>query len=179
MRTFIPARFERRHEQNFLRPFRSAEHSFDPLRRSVEHGFTLLELMVVIAIIGFVSAAVVMAIPDPRGRVIEDADRFAARVAAARDEAVVTARPVGLWVSPSGYGFQRREGGAWVPMEQKPFVTTDWKSGTRALMGQGGATQMAFGSTGLPSDPLIVTLARDAERVSVTIDMSGKVAVGG
>ena len=52
-----------------------------------------------------------LAIPDPRGRVIEDADRFAARVAAARDEAVVTAAPMGLWVSASGYGFQRRDGG--------------------------------------------------------------------
>jgi general secretion pathway protein H len=142
-------------------------------------GFTLLELMVVITIIGFVSAAVILAIPDPRGRVIEDADRFAARVAAARDEAVVTARPVGLWVSASGYGFQRRDGGAWVEMEDKPFVTTDWKGGTRALVGGEGAAQMAFDSTGLPSDPLTVVLAREAERVSVSVDMSGKVAVGG
>lgn len=151
--------------------------NFDPGAR--DGGFTLLELMVVLTIIGFISAAVVMAIPDPRGRVIEDADRFAARVAAARDEAVVTARPVGLWVSPSGYGFQRREGGAWVPMEEKPFLTTDWKGGTRALTGRDGATQMAFDSTGLPSDPLTVTLARDGERVSVSVDMSGKVVVGG
>src|SRR3546814_5608146 len=59
-----------------------------------QSGFTLVELMVVVAIIGFVSAAVVLAMPDPRGRVIDDADRFAARVAAARDEAVITARPM-------------------------------------------------------------------------------------
>src|SRR3546814_212063 len=76
-----------------------------------QSGFTLVELMVVVAIIGFVSAAVVLAMPDPRGRVIDDADRFAARVAAARDEAVITARPMGVWVSPSGYGFLRREAG--------------------------------------------------------------------
>lgn len=170
MRTFIPASFNRSGYMGFTSA-RRAHHA--------QNGFTLLELMVVLTIIGFVSAAVVLAIPDPRGRVIEDADRFAARAAAARDEAVVTASPIGLWVSPSGYGFQRREGGAWVPIEQKPFVTTDWKGGTRALTGRDGAAQIAFDSTGLPSDPLTVTIAREGQRVSVSIDMSGKVAVGG
>ncbi len=187
MRTCIPATFEGGVPpqasgfagQHGFTCLRSAEHGFTSLRRSAEHGFTLLELMVVVAIIGFVSAAVVLAIPDPRGRVIEDADRFAARVASARDEAVVTARPIGLWVSASGYGFQRREGAIWVPIEEKPLATTNWKSGTRARVGADGGAQMAFDSTGLPSDPLTVILAREGERVSISVDMSGKVAVGG
>ena len=152
---------------------------FNFVRRSAQQGFTLVELMVVLTIIGFISAAVVMAIPDPRGRVIEDADRFAARVAAARDEAVVTAAPMGLWVSASGYGFQRREDGRWVPLEDKPFVTANWKGGTRALVGKDGRQQIGFDGTGLPTDPLTVTLAREGERVSVTVDMAGKVMVGG
>ncbi|NIJ17006.1 GspH/FimT family pseudopilin [Sphingobium vermicomposti] len=148
-------------------------------RRSAEHGFTLIELMVVLTIIGFISAAVVMAIPDPRGRVVDDADRFAARVAAARDEAVVTSRPMGVWVSASGYGFQRREGKQWVPVEDKPFVSANWKTGTRALVGKDGRQQIGFDGTGLPTDPMTVTLTREAERVAVTVDMAGKVMVGG
>ncbi|GLV20796.1 hypothetical protein TomMM35A_06560 [Sphingobium sp. TomMM35A] len=139
----------------------------------------MIELMVVLTIIGFISAAVVLALPDPRGRVVEDADRFAARVAAARDEAVVTARPMGLWVSASGYGFQRRDGGQWVPVEEQPFVTANWKSGTRALLGKDGRQQIGFDGTGLPTDPMTVTLAREAERISITVDMAGKVMVGG
>jgi len=156
MPTFIPASFDRS-----------------------QQGFTLIELMVVLTIIGFISAAVVLAIPDPRGRVIEDADRFAARVAAARDEAVVSARPMGVWVSASGYGFQRRDGGIWVPIEDKPFVTANWKGGTRALVGKDGRQQIGFDGTGLPTDRMTVTLAREGERVSVTVDMAGKVMVGG
>lgn len=148
-------------------------------RRPIANGFTLIELMVVLAIIGFISAVVVLAMPDPRGRVVEDADRFAARVAAARDEAVVTARPMGVWVSASGYGFQRRDGTQWVPLEDKPFVTANWKAGTRALVGKDGRQQIGFDGTGLPTDAMTVTLAREAERVSVTVDMAGKVLVGG
>src|SRR3546814_17688612 len=89
--------------------------------------------MVVVAIIGFVSAAVVLAMPDPRGRAIDDADRFAARVAAARDEAVITARPMGVWVSPSGYGFLRREAGHWIEMETKPFRSEERRVGQECV----------------------------------------------
>lgn len=154
--------------------------AFAGTRSSVnERGFTLIELMVVLTIIGFISAAVVLAIPDPRGRVIEDADRFAARIAAARDEAVVTSRPMGVWVSASGYGFQRRDGDQWVELEDKPFLTANWKGGTRALVGKDGRQQIGFDGTGLPTDPMTVTLAREGERVSISVDMAGKVKVGG
>lgn len=196
MRTFIPAKCDAARRAERATSLRSAggfdrlspngggasappRNGFVSFSRSAEHGFTLIELMVVLTIIGFISAAVVIAIPDPRGRIVDDADRFAARVAAARDEAVVTARPMGVWVSASGYGFQRREGGQWVPMEEKPFVSANWKTGTRALVGQDGRQQIAFDGTGLPTDPLTITLAREAERVQVSVDMAGKVAVGG
>ena len=178
MPTSIPASFDR--SPSGLKSLRrSAEHGFGPLRRSAEHGFTLIELMVVLTIIGFISAAVVLAMPDPRGRVIEDADRFAARVAAARDETGVTPRPMGVGVFGSGCGFPRPGGAQWVPLEDKPFVTANWKAGTRALVGKDGRQQIGFDGTGLPTDPMTVTLARDGERVSVTVDMAGKVAVGG
>src|SRR3546814_14713418 len=86
---------------------------------------------------------------------------------------------MGVWVSPSGYGFLRREAGHWIEMETKPFITTDWKQGTRALVGQEGRQQLGFDSTGLPTDPLTVTLPREGERASVSVDMAGQVAVGG
>ena len=42
-----------------------------------------------------------------------------------------------------------------------------------------GRQQIGFDGTGLPTDPMTVTLAREGERVSVTVDMAGKVMVGG
>ncbi|QUT07719.1 GspH/FimT family pseudopilin [Sphingobium phenoxybenzoativorans] len=147
--------------------------------RATERGFTLLELMVVVAIIGFVSAAVVLAMPDPRGRVIEDAEKFAARVSAARDNAVIQARPMGVWISASGYGFEQRGAGRWMPLEDRPFATTQWWQGTGALVGESGRAQISFDSTGLPSEPLVIRLVREGERASVSVDMAGKVMVGG
>ena len=65
--------------------------------RSAEHGFTLVELMVVIAIIGIASAAVVLMMPDPRGRLADEADQFAARVRVAHDAAILNARTTSVW----------------------------------------------------------------------------------
>jgi len=152
--------------------------------RSAQQGFTLVELMVVIAIIGFVSAAAILSIPDPRGRLVDDADRFAARLAAVRDHAVIAAQPAAVWVSPSAYGFERYEGGQWQEGEDGPFRTTSWRSGTQAVIGgnaksaSAGRLMLAFDTTGLPSEPARVTLERGGEQIAVTLDGAGRVSVG-
>ena len=150
------------------------EYGLTPLRRSTAHGFTLVELMVVIAIIGFASAAVMLSIPDPRGRLVDDADRFAARLAAVRDDAVVQAQPRAVWVSPTAYGFERVEDGEWVSGEDKPFRTTSWRTGTRARIGgDNGRLTVYFDNTGLPSEAAQIVLERDDERVVVIMDGAG------
>jgi general secretion pathway protein H len=143
-------------------------------------GFTLIELMIVITIIGLASAAVVWALPDPRGRLIDEASRFAARAQAAQQSAVIDAHPVSLWVSGGGYGFDERVGGRWSPIAEKPLRVTSWGRGTRAVVTDaGGRQRVMFDTTGLADRPLDVRLRRDDEEVGIRIAADGSVKVGG
>src|SRR5690606_24066603 len=79
-------------------------------------GFTLVELMVVIAIIGVAAGAVMLSMPDPRPTLAVEAERFAARLTLAREEAVMTNRPVALRADAAGYGFESFDGAVWTPL---------------------------------------------------------------
>ena len=155
---------------------RSTEDGFTSSWRSAEEGFTLIELMVVITIIALASAAVVLTLPDGSERLRADAERFAGRVAAARDNALVGGRAMAVWVSADGYGFSRREQGVWRELADAPFATTSWQDGVAAETG-GRQLRASFDGTGTPSEPVAVTLRRGDRRETVTVDAAGRVAI--
>ena len=148
-----------------------------PLARGAKGGgFTLVELMVVVTIIALASAAAVLAMPDPRGRVLDEAMRFAARTRAAHDAAIVGGRPVGLWVTTGGYGFDRRIAGRWVALDETRLRVARWSEGTRAVVPDaGGRTRVTFDSTGLVDRPADVRLTRDGATALVRIGADGSV----
>lgn len=143
--------------------------------RSAQQGFSLIELLVVIVIIGLLSSVVVMTMTDPRGRITGDADRFAGRIRAARDSAIVSGRPMALWVSQTGYGFARREGGNWRSLDEGPLAAADWSRDTQARFDGVSQLRMVFDSIGRADQPLDFTLARDAQHVRIQIDLDGRV----
>ena len=153
-----------------------AEHGFTPVRRFAEHGFTLVELMVVVTVIALASAAVVWAMPDPHGRVVDEAARFAARTRAAHDSAIVEARPVSVWVTAGGYGFDRRIGTAWTPIAEKPLRVEQWSKGTDAALDDPTRrVRVTFDPTGLADRAATVRLTRGGASAEVRIDGSGDV----
>ncbi len=139
------------------------------MRRST--GFTLVELMVVIVIIGLASAAVVLAMPDSGGSVQAEAERFAARAKAARDSAIVESRPVLLQVDSSGYSISRRGRGDWTVTGRH-----EWADGTDMDLSGSADGSIRFDSTGL-ADPALLTLRRNGGQVAVQVGQDGEIHV--
>lgn len=152
----------------------------DGLARSPagEGGFTLVELMVVLFIIGLAASFVLLSLPPSQGRLTQQAEAFATRLAAARNAAVVGAAPVAVWIRPSGYGFERLGPEGWTPLERKPFGTHDWDKGTSVQLSAAGQRRIRFDIVGLPAGPATVDLSEGNQSRSVAVDASGEVHLG-
>lgn len=136
-----------------------------------EGGFTLIELMVVLVIIGLAGAAVLLSFPEAGGSLAGEADRFAARAKAARDTAVIESRPVALQLGRGGYEVAKREGGVW-----RTEVRYEWAERTVPEVGGQSEASIRFDSTGY-SEPARVTLRRGEERMAIDISGAGGVHV--
>lgn len=142
------------------------------------NGFTLVELMVVIAVMGLLAGAVVMTAGMPGGGPADSAARFAGRLAAARDQAILTGQPISAWVTSSGYGFDRFREGHWERMTGRPFDGDNWKHGTDVAVGEpAGRLRVRFDSLGMADQPLALQLSSGGRTAIVRVAANGDVAV--
>jgi len=150
-----------------------------PVAKDSTAGFTLVELMVVLLIIGLMASVVVFSFPSGSSALEEDAQRFAARTAALRDNAILQSRPMAVQVTPSGYSFLERRKGSWSVIEDKPFVSTNWSEGVTAQTGDTGPMMISFESTGLPSDQAELVLNGSEQSRRILIAPMGDVKLAG
>ena len=149
------------------------------LERGRHSGFTLVELLMVVAIIGLAAGAVVLAVPDPRPPVGDEAERFAARLVRAREEALLTNRAVAVEATAEGYAFSRFDGVQWSALTDGPFGEARWAEDTRARPeGQpaDAPLRVVFDPTGV-TDAASLTLSRGPRAVTVAVDAAGEVQV--
>ncbi|HYJ52425.1 MAG TPA: GspH/FimT family pseudopilin [Allosphingosinicella sp.] len=134
--------------------------------RAQDSGFTLVELMVVIVIIGLAAAAVVLTIPDRGAGLNREAERFAARAKAAHDIAIVESRAATVAIGPGGYDVVRRGGSAHY----------DWDEATEVDLSGGRDGGLRFDPTGL-ADPARVVLRQGERHVTIDVGGDGRVQV--
>jgi len=92
-----------------------------PWRRA-QAGFTLLEVLVVVFIIGIVLSVAVISLPADHEKALQtEAERVDALIGLAQQEAIIRDRQLALEVKTDGYRFLIQDGTSWTPMPDANF----------------------------------------------------------
>jgi general secretion pathway protein H len=79
----------------------------------IRRGVTLIETLVVLALIALLASVAVLNAPALRSNAREEAERFAVKASAAQTLALISGAPVRVDFSPTGYGFRTFRDDAW------------------------------------------------------------------
>ena len=142
--------------------------------RANKQGFTLVELMMTVAIIGLAAGAVVLALPDPHPSASQAAEAFAARLVRAREEAVLSNRPTAVETTRAGYGFSTYDGLRWSALNAGPFKAREWDAAVRVDLDR--PLRIVFDPTGA-AEPARLVLSRDGHSRAVIVDGAGEVSI--
>ena len=144
--------------------------------RHAQAGFTLVELMVVLAVMGLLAGVAVWRWPAGGDNARADAFALATRIAAARDTAIVGGRPVAFVLEPSGYRFEVRDRAGWTPSTEPNLRTKRWSRGV-SLFAPAGTSRIRFDAIGLPDRPSTMRLRSGATTTDIRILADGEVKV--
>jgi general secretion pathway protein H len=137
-----------------------------------EAGFSLIEMMVVLAIVSLAAGLVVVSAPGPSGQLASETDRLIRSLVAARDLALIENRTVMVEVSETGYATRAasRLGPA------REIEMTPWNEQTTVAAGDGRLPAIVvFDPVGL-AEPASFTLFSGGAKDGVAIEPSGRIA---
>ena len=141
------------------------------------HGFTLIELMVVLVIVGIAGAAVVLSLPPGDATLHRQADAFALHLVRAREEAILAGRQVRVLADADGYAFEQRAAGAWRPLPTTVFAPRRWQGEVSPVLApREPHAAFAFEPTG-GAEARTLVLALAGHRAAVVVETSGQVRV--
>lgn len=138
-------------------------------------GFTLVELLVVLAIAGLLGAAVLLTMPDDTQAFDDEVERLTARLVRARQEAILGTRAVVVTVDATGHAVERRGRDGWTPLGGPPFQPVPWDPGTGPVPID-RPVRFHFDATGGAESTALV-LAHGNERIGIALGAHGEVRI--
>ncbi len=149
--------------------------AINPTRTNREAGFSLIETLVVIAIMATAATLIFLTSPSGTPSLEKEADRLAAQLMAKRDFALIQNRPVLIDITADGYETRVRTRTGWAePNGKRDYI--DWEDGTSIqLPGDRLPGALMFDTIGL-TEPTSITLYRDGRTETIDLDGSGNVS---
>ncbi len=159
-----------------------------------DHGFTLMELMVVLVIIGIMSSFVILNLPAGKQDIAEEAEHIAARFTLAAREAVLRGETIGIIITQGSYRFVRRSRGSWHVLALNPGTQSyDWPENATMNLFVGGERQLlprniSVGSQAVPrlyytatseASPFEIVITRGDETAKIKGTRTSKVMLEG
>ena len=130
-------------------------------RVNASAGFTLIELMIVIAVLALLTTTVSLSANRPRTALATDAGRFLATHARLREQAVLSRQIMGLAVDADGYQRLRWNGETWQLLGKK----ARWRGAVAVLRPANRRAPLEFAPSG------------QATPVRLRFDQGGRVRV--
>ena len=142
-------------------------------------GFTLVELMVVLFIVGLMGAAVMLTAPGEGDVLARDADALATRLVRAQEEAILGTRAIQVVVDAAGHRVERQDFDRWEALDDAPFRAVAWTPGTApAFDGAAERVTFRFDESG-GARVAAVALQRDGQRTRVGVGDDARIHVEG
>lgn len=150
-----------------------------------QRGLTLVELLVVLAVLAFAVGVAVVNAPPPRSGAKHEAERFAALLVAAAQNAASSGAPARARLETTGYSFERYDGDGWradraeralpahMSLDARPRASA---AANAALKDRRAPQWLTLDPIGM-TDAYDVVFADGGERWLVSVDAAGRVEV--
>jgi general secretion pathway protein H len=137
-----------------------------------EDGFSLIEMLVALAVMALVTGLVIFTGPASGGSLAAETDRFIVSLASARDLALIERRTVTVEISETGHATTVHSR---LAPATRPVAPEGWIKGTTIATSDGRLPALVtFDPVGL-TEPATFTFYRDGAMQRIAIDSSGEI----